>query len=429
MKMTRINKGRLLAKLLRWDKPGCYEKGGWRATDEILEKLYITMEELQELVVSDPKNQSNPGRGRYEFSEDLSQIRARDGHAKWVPVTAKEPADVFPDVLFHGTSMNSVRRIMADGISSMERTYVHLSDDKIEALRVGSRHKNPVVLCIDSQAAVNRGHRVYPPESIAWLADEVPPEAISDSAYIGRQIAYFECLEQAEAVVEICRNRDSMQEVLEKFRSYCDSGFCPVHDIGIMSEITHRVLFEIDSISMCITAFVPIPTDADIAYYEKVQNHLDWFADALHPAFAAALLDRMPNVESEDRNRLQYYLKLALTRESGNCKHIVPIDPLEVRQALKTARRYWLYPPFIADSQMELLERVGAAIQEKVSGRDVISCLWIDIPDSCDDVSHMEMFVRKCHDADYELITGINHISGQDTYRALLFVTEKTKND
>lgn len=429
MKMSNINNSRLLAKLLRWDKPGCYEKGGWRATDEILEKLYITMEELQELVVSDPKNQSNPGRGRYEFSEDLSQIRARDGHAKWVPVTAKEPADVFPDVLFHGTSMNSVRRIMADGISSMERTYVHLSDDKIEALRVGSRHKNPVVLCIDSQAAVNRGHRIYPPESIAWLADEVPPEAISDSAYIGRQMAYFECPEQAETAVEICRNRDSLQKVLEKFQSYCDSGFCPVHDIGIMSEITHRVLFEIDSISMRITAFVPIPADADIAYYEKVQNHLEWFADSLQPAFALALLDRMPNVESEDRNRLQYYLKLALTRESGNCKHIVPIDPLEVRQALKTARRYWLYPPFIADSQMELLERVGAAIQEKVCGLDVISCLWIDIPSRCDDISHIELFARKCQDADYELITGINRVSGQDAYRALLFVTEKTKND
>lgn len=194
--MIRIEKSRKLAKLLRWDKPECYETGGWRRVEDILQRLDVTIEELQELVQLDPKNQNSPGRGRFEFSADLSKIRARDGHANWIPLEEKRPTESFPAKLYHGTSLDNVASILSKGILSMDRRYVHLSADRAEAFRVASRRKNPVVLEIDTQLLIQNGGKIYSPDSIAWLCSEVSSKAIKDYMYIGQGVVYFECPEQ-----------------------------------------------------------------------------------------------------------------------------------------------------------------------------------------------------------------------------------------
>ena len=56
--------------------------------------MTIFMEELKEIVMTNNKQ-------RYEFSEDMTHIRARQGHSIHVDVELDEM--VPPDLLYHGT--------------------------------------------------------------------------------------------------------------------------------------------------------------------------------------------------------------------------------------------------------------------------------------------------------------------------------------
>lgn len=163
-------KGKLLAFLLRHDKMYEFDQHGWRKVSDLTENHGFTVSELEEIVEKDNKN-------RYEFSDDKSNIRARQGHSISVDVELEEKTP--PDVLYHGTASRFVGSIMDQGIIKMTRLYVHLSATFDTAINVGKRHGTPVVLTIDSKKMASDGCKFYLSTNGVWLTDFVDVKYIN----------------------------------------------------------------------------------------------------------------------------------------------------------------------------------------------------------------------------------------------------------
>lgn len=129
----------------------------------------FTMKELREIVAINNKQ-------RYEFSEDMTRIRARQGHSIQVDVELAEAAP--PDILYHGTTKAFVKSIMSQGIQKGKRLYVHLSTTIDMAAKVGTRHGEPVVLAIDAKQMHEDGIKFFFSRNGVWLTEFVDAKYI-----------------------------------------------------------------------------------------------------------------------------------------------------------------------------------------------------------------------------------------------------------
>lgn len=141
------------------------DEHGWANVNELINGINdsgrkIDMKILEEIVRTDEK-------GRYSFSEDKTLIRANQGHS--VPVDVELKETVPPDILYHGTATRFLDTIKRDGIRSMSRLYVHLSQDLDTARKVGSRHGKSVVLEINAKQMFGEGCKFYLSENGVWL--------------------------------------------------------------------------------------------------------------------------------------------------------------------------------------------------------------------------------------------------------------------
>ena len=159
-----IQRGRRLAFLLRHDRSYHFDAHGWREVCDLIKNHGYTMKELEEIVATNNKQ-------RYEFSEDKSRIRARQGHSVHVDVELEEKMP--PDILYHGTAKAFLDSIMEKGIVKGNRLYVHLSSTKETATNVGKRHGEPVVLAIDAKRMVEDGCRFFISRNGVWLTDYI----------------------------------------------------------------------------------------------------------------------------------------------------------------------------------------------------------------------------------------------------------------
>ena len=164
-----IRRGKRLAFFLRHDKGYPFDEHGWREVCDLITNHGYTMDELKEIVATNNKK-------RFEFSEDMTRIRARQGHSVHVDVELDEMMP--PDTLYHGTAKTVLDSIMEKGIIKGNRLYVHLSSTKETATNVGKRHGEPVVLVIDAKKMVEDGYRFFLSRNGVWLTDYV------DSTYI-----------------------------------------------------------------------------------------------------------------------------------------------------------------------------------------------------------------------------------------------------
>ena len=168
--MNTKNKSKRLAYLLRHDRKYQFDANGWREVSDLTEKHGFTFEEL--CVIVDANNKQ-----RFEFSEDMQYIRARQGHSIHVDVELEEC--VPPPILFHGTAEHSVNTILKEGLKSQNRLYVHLSSTIETAINVGKRHGAPVVLKVDAQKMFKDGAKFYLSRNGVWLTDYVATEYLS----------------------------------------------------------------------------------------------------------------------------------------------------------------------------------------------------------------------------------------------------------
>jgi putative RNA 2'-phosphotransferase len=124
------------------------QDGGWLDVVELLDALArsgraVSRDVLERVVAENDK-------GRFEFSNDGSRIRARQGHSTQVDL-GYEPTTP-PDVLYHGTAIQFVESIFQQGLVKGRRQQVHLSTNRETILQVGMRHGKPVLLAIDAAA-------------------------------------------------------------------------------------------------------------------------------------------------------------------------------------------------------------------------------------------------------------------------------------
>ena len=172
----RVRVSKRMAYILRHNPSGYGLKAdphGWVPLDTFIEALrrdfpWITERHIEAIVKLDPK-------GRYEIC--CGRIRARYGHSFMVYV---EPyPGPLPSILFHGTRMDNVIRIMNSGIKPMRRIHVHLTDNINDAIETGRRHGGvTVVLKIDVKCLVEKGLMPGRKGKSVYTVEWVPPECI-----------------------------------------------------------------------------------------------------------------------------------------------------------------------------------------------------------------------------------------------------------
>lgn len=165
-----IQRGKKLSYLLRHDTSYAFNEHGWREVSDLVANHGFTMEELREIVATNNKQ-------RYEFSEDMTCIRARQGHS--IRVDVELPEATPPDLLYHGTAKAFVESIMSQGILKGNRLYVHLSTTIDMAIKVGERHGESVVLSIDAKRMCEDGIRFYLSRNGVWMTEEVDADYIT----------------------------------------------------------------------------------------------------------------------------------------------------------------------------------------------------------------------------------------------------------
>lgn len=168
---TLITKGKNLAFLLRHDLKYTFEPQGWRQVSDIISNHNISRVELDEIVKTDNKN-------RYEYSDDKSKIRARQGHSIAIDLGLQE--QIPPDILYHGTATKYLKSIYDNGIIKGNRQYVHLSKDEETAINVGRRHGTPIVLFIDCKQMVLDGIKFYLSTNDVWLTNYIDHKYINN---------------------------------------------------------------------------------------------------------------------------------------------------------------------------------------------------------------------------------------------------------
>lgn len=173
----KIQISKFLSLVLRHD-PGKIglrlDENGWAQVDELQQRaaaagIEFSFSELEDIVATNDKQ-------RFAFDKSRTKIRASQGHSIEVnlELVQREP----PALLYHGTVASFLPQIKAEGLQRMSRQYVHLSELRETAEKVGSRRGKPVILSIRSGDMYRDGYAFYLSENGVWLTDHVPAQYI-----------------------------------------------------------------------------------------------------------------------------------------------------------------------------------------------------------------------------------------------------------
>jgi len=178
--MQKQNISKFLAYVLRHN-PQKYgievDKEGYAQVKVIIEAIYkkfkvnFTKEQLKEIIEDLQERQ------RFEIEGD--KIRALYGHSN-VEISYPQASYISPPkFLYHGTTNNTLPRILKEGLKPMKRRFVHLCKNIDEAYKIGRRYiDKPVILVIDAPGAYNCGTKFILPKEPIYLAEFVPKEFI-----------------------------------------------------------------------------------------------------------------------------------------------------------------------------------------------------------------------------------------------------------
>lgn len=148
---------------------------GWAWIDQLIAKANQHGKNLNHALISQIVQEND--KQRFSLSEDGLKIRANQGHSLNVDLNLVEKQP--PEILYHGTATRFLDSILAIGLKPQTRQHVHLSRDKITAVKVGQRHGKPAVLEIAALQMAHNGYPFYLSENQVWLTAKVPPNYIT----------------------------------------------------------------------------------------------------------------------------------------------------------------------------------------------------------------------------------------------------------
>lgn len=137
---------------------------GWIPLEKLVQDYDYTEQCVRQIVANDEKH-------RYEISDDDKSVRALYGHTNHVHI--QWPEAIPPKILYHGTAKKNLNAILQEGLKSMSRQYVHLSETIEDAIKVGKRHGEPIVLAIDTQKVIEDGGCFYRVPNGIWLTKDI----------------------------------------------------------------------------------------------------------------------------------------------------------------------------------------------------------------------------------------------------------------
>jgi putative RNA 2'-phosphotransferase len=109
-----------------------------------------------------------------------SSIRARYGHS--VSVVQIGTIERPPEILFHGTSTETVDLIKIEGLQPIDRFYVHLTSNIEYAINVGNAKGEMYILKVRAKAAHDAGIVFRRANSHVWIASEISAKFIESCA-------------------------------------------------------------------------------------------------------------------------------------------------------------------------------------------------------------------------------------------------------
>lgn len=146
------------------------DEQGWIPLKKLILGYGYTEQSLKQIVANDEKH-------RYEFSDDGTKVRAIYGHSNHVHIQWAEL--IPPKILYHGTAKKNLNSILQEGLKSMSRQYVHLLETTEDAIKVGKRHGDPVVLAINTQKVIDDGGCFYRVPNGIWLTEGIKVQHLS----------------------------------------------------------------------------------------------------------------------------------------------------------------------------------------------------------------------------------------------------------
>lgn len=112
---------------------------------------------------------------RKRFEIVGNKIRALYGHT--ISINQNLVKDEAVEILYHGTTSYSAKKILKEGLKSMKRTFVHLSPTIEIAREVGLRRTlDPTILMIDAQTAIRDGVHFYKTTDKVYLCKFLQPK-------------------------------------------------------------------------------------------------------------------------------------------------------------------------------------------------------------------------------------------------------------
>lgn len=175
-----IKLSKLVSHALRHEpeKYGLILEDGWVDIESLLTALRDAYSELREVRLSDLEGMIvSSEKKRHEIH--VGKIRALYGHSFSDKIV--KPVSSPPTELFHGTTEDSIKKIMTEGLLPMKRQYVHLSEDRQTASKVAMRRKGKIkILTVKASQAYSEGVNFYKEEGGIWLADFVPIKYLFD---------------------------------------------------------------------------------------------------------------------------------------------------------------------------------------------------------------------------------------------------------
>lgn len=150
------------------------DAAGFVPVDEVLRRLRMTRAELDVIVARNNKRR---------LQLDGPRIRCSQGHStEDMPVTREALEASWARwggaIAWHGTSLDAVASIAAEGIVAQRRTHVHLAP-ALQSV-VGKRAAVHVMLAVDAARMAAAGEGLWAAPNGVVLARRVPPACITE---------------------------------------------------------------------------------------------------------------------------------------------------------------------------------------------------------------------------------------------------------